>query len=139
MKHTKYILALILGVSVGAYAVPSSPAPIDPSLYKDSTINCAMPTEREDGTPITPDEIAGVIFYWGNAPGDYQMGSLLQSACQYTHPNIANTTTYFVGVVKDTEGRTSRYSEEIVLEVGGIVTDPKSMTQMTITPNKVQP
>jgi len=133
----KYLIPLILGLSMACISAVLKAAPIDPGIYKDSTINCVMPTEREDGTALTPEEIAGVIFYWGNASGDYQMSSGLQPACQYTHPNIPNTTTYFVGVVEDTEGRQSVYSTpEVKLEVGGIVSDPKPMTEMTITPNK---
>jgi hypothetical protein len=135
MKNSSRIL---IGLLLTLLSVTVNSEVIDPGLYKDSTINCTMPTEREDGTPITPAEIAGVIFYWGNSAGDYQMSSTLQPACQYIHPNIPNTTTYFVGVVEDTEGRMSRYSEEIILQVGGIVADPKPMTGMTITPNRAQ-
>lgn len=136
-----YLIAIFLAASLVLISSVLKAAPIDPGMYPDSTINCTMPTEREDGTPLSPDEIAGIKWYWGNAPGDYQMSSPdLIPVCQYTHPNIPNTTTYFVGTVIDTDGRESRYSmPEVVLEVGGVVADPKPMTGITITPNKAQP
>ena len=78
-------------------------------------INWVAPTEREDGTPLILSEIETYNLYYGNNPGDYQF--TLDNANVTTDSvfisDFPGGTYYFVITTIDSDGRESRFSEEI--------------------------
>ena len=106
----KLLLALmLLGASFNAYAV-------DPKLEPTTTHTCTAPTEREDGTPITTEEIKEFRFYTGSLSGDYQQ-TTPSPVCSWSYDNTLDPSdhnVYIVVTVVDQDGRESRYSTEKV-------------------------
>lgn len=86
------------------------------------------PTEREDGTPLPPSEIAGYKIYYGTVSGDYSGTDATQGPSPLDVPitsladpqnptyNITGLTScqiyYFVATTYDTAGAESTYSNE---------------------------
>lgn len=72
------------------------------------------PVEREDGTQLSPDEIAGFRIYWGARAGDYQNTIPLNAdVTSYTTEEFPLGSTFAVMTTIDTDGRESVYSPEI--------------------------
>jgi len=105
----KLLLTLLLLISTSAYAV-------DPDITPVTTINCAMPIEREDGTALALDEIAEVRFYSGTATGSYTLPMQPNNVCQKVIDNtaLADGDYFYVFTVVDTDSRESKYSAEKV-------------------------
>lgn len=108
MQSIKLLLLTLLTFNAYAYAV-------DPLIEPTTTINCKMPIEREDGTPLAIDEIAKVTFYTGTSSGVYDVNNgKTNTICQTVVDNtiLSDGTYYKVFTVKDTDGRVSKYSDE---------------------------
>jgi len=93
------------------------------------------PTQREDGTPLNPSEIAGYRIYYGTAPGDYQTQITVNDpyATSFTIGGLAPATYYFVMTTIDTDGRESLYSSEIVMVIQGSGAFPNTVTNIILT------
>lgn len=134
MKRFIIGLWILLAVIMSCYVPAGHTAPIDPGLQPETIVNCVLPVEREDGTAFDfATEGDKVRFYYGFQQGTY---TLIEdrTACQWKIDNkpLLGKSIYFVVTVTDNMGRESSYSVETVHEVGGVVTDPKSPTGITL-------
>ena len=120
-----YLLALILvlplvACSGGGGDLSSSEDGGLSSLDSNvSNLSWVAPSEREDGTGLSPSEIAGFRVYYGVTSGDYS--NIIDvddhTATQTVLAGIPSGT-YFVAVtVVDVDGRESTYSAEVVITV----------------------
>lgn len=107
MKYQISLFLLFLSFNAGAVEVLN----VDP-VCKD--LSWYAPTEREDGTPLEPSEIKEYVIYRGVEPGVYI------NAARTTTTNISCEAlkaqpgvNYFAGITIDTNGVTSRLSNEI--------------------------
>lgn len=73
------------------------------------------PTERADGAPMSLSEIAGYKIYYGDAAGVYPniIDVLDKSAVELDLKSLSPGRYHFVITTVDTEGRESRFSEEV--------------------------
>jgi len=109
----KYItivcLYCLVMVSAKAYAV-------DPSITPETTINCAVPTEREDNTPLVAGEITEIRFYASAIQGVYSgvPTNTTNGVCQWVIDNTAQAggVLYIVVTAVDSDDRESSYSIE---------------------------
>ena len=113
IKNTLLSVAALLCLCL---MVKSAVAAVDPLIEPTTTLNCALPTEREDGTPLVEGEISQIRFYSGNTTGDYSLPvNTTQGVCQWVIDNTTITdgsTLYIVVTAIDTDGRESVYSPE---------------------------
>ena len=88
-----------------------------PSLIP--ALNWIAPSEREDGTPISLAEIAGYRVYYGSSTGEYlnKVDITGSTANQAELSGLLPGTYYFVVTVFDTDGRESRFSEEVRITI----------------------
>lgn len=93
-------------------------------------VSWVPPTEREDGTPLAPSEIAGYKIYYGTVSGDYSGTTAVQGASPIDIPigSLATPLTpsyqvtgldtcrdyYLVMTTYDTMGAESRFSGEVI-------------------------
>jgi len=103
-----------------------------------SNLNCAYPTERENGDPLDwATEGDTIKWYYGFVTGKYEFGPVNTTACQWVVDNnlFANKTLYVTATATDKQGRVSTYTtDEWVHEVLPIVLPPKPPTVMPTTP-----
>ena len=120
-----YLLALILvmplvACSGGDAGLSSSGDGGLSSLDSNvSNLSWVAPSEREDGTGLSPSEIAGFRIYYGVTPGDYSDAIDIDdhTATQAVLAGLPSGT-YFVTVTTvDVDGRESLYSAEVVITV----------------------
>lgn len=124
----KLLLLLLFSISPTVFAV-------DPGLFPETIVNCVKPTQRADGSPLAPDEIALIRFYWGTATGDYQ-NIVEKTDCQWIIDNTVfpgGTTIFFTETAVDTQGRESEYDVESTHVIDVPVTGPKSPNGVTLT------
>lgn len=104
-------LLLLFLLSFSAYAV-------DPLVTPLTTINCALPVDREDNTSISPGKITEIRFYTGTKSGVYDTAvNTTAGICQWVIDNTtypSGTTLYIVVTAVDDAGRESAHSTEIV-------------------------
>ena len=84
-----------------------------------SNLSWVAPSEREDGTGLSPSEIAGFRIYYGAKSGDYSNAVNIDdhTATQAVLAGLPSGT-YFVAVTTvDVDGRESLYSTEVVITV----------------------
>lgn len=126
-------LLAVLGAALLVLSTPlEANVTVDPTLEPNVTINCAMPVEREDGTPLALNEIAEVRFYSGTQSGVYtntQNSSVCQLVVDATV--LADGAYYYVVTAVDTDARESGYSVEKVVTVKR-VKPPKSPTWLSV-------
>ena len=91
-----------------------------------ATITFTPPTEREDNTPLSPDEIAGYEVY--NTDG-VSVKSLPGDATSFTMGTTSAMQSLVV-TTKDTDGRESVYSQ--IVNVPASVSNPKPPTGFSI-------
>lgn len=89
------------------------------SLADTDTLNWSLPTEREDNTPITVDEIAGVKIYYGD-----DCKNLTDETALIAPPDTSITleaslkSRCYVATAIDTDGRESAFSKSVVMAPG---------------------
>ena len=110
----KILLSFLLFVSLSVFA-------------DTATITFTPPTEREDNTPLSPDEIAGYEVY--NSDG-VSVKSLPGDATSFTMGTTSAMQSLVV-TTKDTDGRESSVYSQIV-NVPASVSSPKPPTGFTI-------
>ena len=120
-----YLLALILvlplvACSGGDAGLSSSGDGVLSSTGSNvSNLSWVAPSEREDGTGLSPSEIAGFRIYYGVTSGDYSNTVDIDdhTATQAVLAGLPSGT-YFVTVTAvDVDGRESTYSAEVVITV----------------------
>ncbi len=82
-------------------------------------LSWSVPVEREDRSPLSLSEIAGYSIYYGPRQGDYLNTIDINdgAAVSYTMSDLPVGTYYIVLTVRDTEGRESRYSNELLVNL----------------------
>lgn len=105
-----------------------------PTIISAGTVvlSWVAPSEREDNTALSPSDIAGYTIYYGSAPGDYMESIYINdpAATGYSITSLVDGTYYFVVTTRDTDGRESMYSSEVVETI--------TPTPSTANPNTVQ-
>lgn len=83
------------------------------------TVKWTAPTSREDGSPLSLSEITGYKIHYGRSKGNYtnQVQVDSHTATSKTINNIPTGNYYVVITTKDSGGRESAYSKEIVIDV----------------------
>lgn len=122
----KYLILLLL-----PFAALANELTIDPTLdgQKTLTVTCEYPIEREDGTPLTINEIAKVNFFVEkNGIGGYSPAGENTTACQQIYDMIQVPDGVYVyrATVVDTEGRESLFSSEFVTATVKRVANPNA-------------
>ena len=92
-----------------------------------ANISFTAPTEREDNTPLAPEEIGGFNVF--NEQGEL-VKQLPGDARSWTEPTTSAPQSRFVTTV-DTDGRESVYSQQVTIPAG--ISDPKPVTGLTVT------
>lgn len=108
---------------------------IDPTLPNERTmtLTCTYPTEREDGTVLSIEEIAHIALYW-TKDGDRVLHGINENECKM----IVNTTELddgkyaFTVTTVDTDGRESPDSIEIVELVITRRSNPNPVTNIQV-------
>ena len=79
-----------------------------------SVLSLAAPSERADGSPLLPTEIAGYRIYYGTKPGVYTDKILIEdgSVDESQLLSIPSGKYFVVVTTLDTDGRESTYSLE---------------------------
>lgn len=123
----KSLFALILTVSLVACGELGDPTTNlgDPATNYDTLsvnilgLKWTAPSAREDGSPLSPSEIAGFNIYYGTEAGDYQDQIIIDdpSAENAQVEELPPGTYYLVVTAVDTDGRESLYSPEIVINL----------------------
>jgi hypothetical protein len=89
---------------------------IDPNITPETTINCALPTLRENNEPLLPGEIVEIRFYTSLVSGNYTStpANTTTGICQWVIDNTAQPegTLYIVVTAVDNDGRESKHSLE---------------------------
>lgn len=82
-------------------------------------LSWTAPTQREDSSPLQLSEIAGYKIYYGTAQGVYPNAIDITdgSAVQAQMPTLSAGTYYVVVTTKDTDGRESLYSQEVMITI----------------------
>ena len=122
-----YLLALILllplvacsGADSGLSSSSSSDGGLSSTNSNVSNLTWVAPSEREDGTGLSPSEIASFRIYYGVTSGDYSDTIDIDdhTATQAVLAGLPSGS-YFVAVtVVDVDGRESLYSAEVVVTV----------------------
>jgi hypothetical protein len=89
------------------------------SSTADINLSWVAPSEREDNTAISLSEISGYKIYYGTSPGSYSNSVNISdsTASSYKFTNFTKGTYYFVITTRDTEGRESRFSSSISVQI----------------------
>ena len=124
-SRLNYLLALILvlplvACSGGDAGLSSSgEGSLSSSGSNVSNLSWVAPSEREDGTGLSPSEIAGFHIYYGAQPGDYSTMVEINdhTATQAVLAGLSSGTYFVVVTVVDVDGRESSYSAEVVITV----------------------
>lgn len=86
-------------------------------MARDLRVKFVHPTEREDNTPLKPEEIKQFNMYYGSKSGDYQSSLVINAgATEVLISSLPDTDLYLVLTTVDTEGRESVYSNEVFSE-----------------------
>ena len=118
IRLSRSLLALLICLQVVACNSSSEEGEnITPVLIP--ALNWIAPSEREDGTPISLAEIAGYRVYYGSSTGEYlyKVDITDSTANQAELSGLLPGTYYFVVTVLDTDGRESRFSEEVRITI----------------------
>ncbi len=85
----------------------------------DAIVSWDLPTTYEDGTPLAPSEILGVVIYYGNTPGGpYPNSKIVPSpGLTITITNLAAGNWYFVATAMATNNLESVHSNEVLKSV----------------------
>lgn len=76
------------------------------------SLSWVAPTEREDGSLLSPDEIAGYRVYWGAETENYQNQINVEGNTTSIEYDFPIGDTFLVVTTIDTDGRESLYSIE---------------------------
>jgi len=97
----------------------SSISGITPTTLNILGVSWAAPVEREDVTPLAPNEIAGYRLYYGTQTGAYQELLYIDdgSATSAQVAGLPSGTYYAVVTTIDIDGRESKYSSEVVVSL----------------------
>ena len=120
-----YLLALILvlplvACSGGDAGLSSSGDGVLSSTGSNvSNLSWVAPSEREDGTGLSPSEIAGFRIYYGAKSGDYSNTVNIDdhTATQAVLAGLPSGTYFVVVTAVDVDGRESTYSDEVEVVV----------------------
>ena len=112
-SRLNYFLALILLLSLVSCAGG------DGGLSSSAKLSWVAPSEREDGTGLSPSEIAGFRIYYGASTGDYSNTFDVDdhTATQAIIDGLPSGTYFVTVTVIDVDGRESSYSDEVVVTV----------------------
>lgn len=105
------------------------------------TLTWEAPVLREDNTALSPSDIAGYTIYHGTTVGDYTTSISINdpTATGYTITSLDGGTYYFVVTTRDTDGRESMYSPEVVSSVTPPSTaNPNTVQQFALSQGVVQ-
>ena len=112
-----YLLALILVMPL--VACSGGDGGLNSPVSSVPNLSWVAPSEREDGTGLSPSEIASFRIYYGVTSGDYSETIDIDdhTATQAVLAGLPSGS-YFVAVtVVDVDGRESLYSAEVVITV----------------------
>ena len=103
--------------SSGGGSTSAPPVIVDPP-----TLELTQPTQREDGSALSPSEIDSYRVYYGTAAGDYQIQVdidpvNIEADLESLIGDLDTGIYYSVVTTVDTEGRESLYSAEIIVEI----------------------
>jgi len=107
MKHTLFLLLAI------SFNVLADSITVDPNIKPEQIINCTLPTEREDNTPLDVSEILNINWYIGTTSGDYiekiptEICQIILDVTQYPDGKY-----YIAATTIDTDFRESVFSIE---------------------------
>lgn len=125
MNSVKHLSIISLFVFLAACSandlgtVPDLGAGPGSELGADMRLSWAAPTERESNTQLLSSEIDIYRVYYGNNSGFYEY-QIDNSNVTYDGADITGFQKgayYFVVTTVDTEGRESKYSDEIMVEI----------------------
>ena len=82
------------------------------SITDIRSLNWVAPSEREDGSGLSPSEIAGYRIYYGTESGSYPNVIYIDdhTETQAILPDLASGTYYIVMATVDTDGLVSTFS-----------------------------
>lgn len=85
----------------------------------DAIVSWDLPTTYEDGAPLAPSEILGVVIYYGTIPGGpYPNSKIVPSpGLTTTITNLAAGNWYFVATAMATNNLESANSNEVLKSV----------------------
>lgn len=113
-----------LGNTSGVVLTPSDPEPIpstpsDPSELRSATILWSPPLEKENGEPLTPDELSGFQIYYGSVDNPYENVVSIDSpyTTSYIISGLPVGEYSFSIVAVDATGRTSTFSNTVVKSI----------------------
>jgi len=102
---------------------------IDPSITPTKTLNCDMPVERTDGTPLALNEIAQIRFYVSTDQATWQQAGTNTVCLQvYDLSDVADGTYWYTADAVDTEGRESIKSPQAAELIVKRLSPPASPT-----------
>lgn len=101
-----------------------------------ATIKWDIPTTRTDGSPLTPDQIAGFdIFDSASATPDVAIGSVAGAGGSFTTDLLAVGVHNFTVVARDTVGHSSAASNAASVTVEATLANPSPPANVTATLN----
>ena len=112
------IFPLVSCSSSGDDANASMPDQVPDQVYEISlSLSWLATLEREDGTGMWPEEIAGYRIYYGTVAGYYPNQFVVNdgSVTQAQISGVTPGTYYAVVTTVDSDGFESRYSSEVVV------------------------
>jgi hypothetical protein len=100
-------------VALPAFSITVNSAPVQTG---SALLSWTAPTARADGTALALSEIAGYTVYYGTAAGDYPNSLDIDdgSATTVTIADLPADTYYMVVTTRDSSGRESVHSTEVV-------------------------
>jgi hypothetical protein len=89
------------------------------NVVADVNLSWTAPAEREDNTAISLSEIIGYKIYYGTTQGNYDNSIDIDdsTAVNHTFNDFPAGTHYFAITTKDTEGRESQFSSEVIIAI----------------------
>ena len=116
-SRLSYLLALILVLPLVACSGGGGGSDSSSPGINISSFSWTAPSEREDGTGLSPSEIAGFRIHYGASSGDYSNTIDIDdhTATQAILTGIPSGTYFVVVTTVDTEGQESVFSSEIVV------------------------
>lgn len=97
-------------------ALPPFTLTVNSARTGSATVSWTPPVSRADGTALALGEIAGYTIYYGTTPGAYPNNYNVQGggATSATIDSLLPGTYYMVVTTRDSGGRLSSYSSEVV-------------------------
>ena len=111
------VLLLSAAKAETVLTVSVDPIVIESSGEEECKLSWTAPIEREDGTPLSADEIASYTIYSGTSSGVYTRQVVVTTDTELACSVFEITEFvdhYFAGITTDTNGITSQLSNEAI-------------------------